>query len=122
MAQQCRVLAVANSKGGVGKSTLATNIGVQAVNGGASVLVVDTDPQASTTLFATTRDESRKSFRVMQMTKPLIHREIPEISDGYDLVIIDTAARESATFRSALAAATSVLVPITRQVSSCCPG
>lgn len=110
---QARVLAVANSKGGVGKSTLATNIAVQAVNAGARVLLVDTDPQASSALFATTRDESRSTFRLVQLNKPLIHREIPRLAEPYDLVVIDTAARENATFRSALAAATSVLVPIT---------
>lgn len=113
MERRTRVLAVANSKGGVGKSTLATNIAIQAVGGGANVLLVDTDPQASSTLFASTRDETRKGFRVIQMTKPLIHREIPQLSAPYDLIVIDTAARESATFRSALAAATSILVPIT---------
>jgi len=110
---QARVLAVANSKGGVGKSTLSTNVAIQAVNAGVRVLLVDTDPQASSTLFATTRDEARPGFRVIQMTKPLIHREVPRLAEGYELVVIDTAARESATFRSALAAATSVLVPIT---------
>jgi len=96
----------------VGKSTLATNIAVEAAIAGLDVLLVDTDPQASSTLFAATRSEDRPSFRVVQLTKPIIHREIPKLSEPYDLVVIDTAARESATFRSALAAARTVLVPV----------
>ncbi|MEM7587211.1 MAG: ParA family partition ATPase [Acidobacteriota bacterium] len=107
------VLAIANSKGGVGKSTLATNLAVEATLSGLSVLLVDTDPQASSAVFAATRDESRPAFRLIQMSQPILHREIPELAEPYDLVILDTGARENKTFRSALAAAHRVLVPIT---------
>ncbi len=108
-----RVVAIANSKGGVGKSTLATNLAVEGALGGLSVLLVDTDPQASSAVFAATRDENRPAFRLIQMSQPILHREIPKLSEPYDLVILDTGARENKTFRSALAAADSVLVPIT---------
>ncbi|MEM7351497.1 MAG: ParA family partition ATPase [Acidobacteriota bacterium] len=110
---KCRILAVANSKGGVGKSTLATNLTVEAACAGLRVLLVDTDPQASSTVFAATRDESRPAFRIIQMSQPILHREIPQLSEPYDLVVIDTGARENKTFRSALAAADHVLVPVT---------
>jgi len=113
MAKKCSILAVANSKGGVGKSTLATNLAAEAAGAGLQVLLVDTDPQASSTLFASARPEDRPAFRVVQMTKPILHRELPELSKPYDLAILDTAGRESNTFRSALTAAHKVLVPIT---------
>jgi len=113
MAQTCPVLSVANSKGGVGKSTLATNLAVVGASCGLEVMLVDTDPQASSTVFAATRGDDRPAFRVIQMTKPILHREIPKLSDGCDLVIIDSGARDNATFRSALAAASFVLVPVT---------
>ena len=113
MSRPTRVVAVANSKGGVGKSTLATNLAVEAARRGLDALLVDTDPQASSTVFAATRDESRPAFRVIQMSQPILHREIPQLSEPYDLVIIDTGARETKTFRSALAAAEVVLVPVT---------
>jgi len=113
MAKTCPVLSVANSKGGVGKSTLATNLSVVAASCGLEVMLVDTDPQASSTVFAATRNDDRPSFRVIQMTKPILHREIPKLSDNCDLVIVDSGARDNATFRSALAAASFVLVPVT---------
>ena len=67
-----RVLAVANQKGGVGKSTTAVNIGAYLALAGARVLVADLDPQgnASTGLGLDHRDIEPSIYDVLTGDTP----------------------------------------------------
>lgn len=81
-----RILALANQKGGVGKTTTAINLGTALAAIGESVLVVDLDPQgnASTGLGVDRRKRTVSTYHVMageaSLDEAIVATAVPRLS------------------------------------------
>lgn len=84
-----KVLSVISQKGGVGKTTLATALAVEAANAGKKVVIFDLDPQASATFWKETRTDNLVALASFHSTL-LASRLTAMREAGCDLVIIDT--------------------------------
>ena len=111
-----KVITVANQKGGVGKSTLVTNLAALFAADGRRTLVVDADPQGSSIAFREKRAEAAEGrlpeFSAVQMLAPTIHKDLQRFAEAFDVVLVDTGGRDSRAFRSAAIPARLVLVPL----------
>lgn len=105
------ILGVLNQKGGVGKTTLSVNIAASLARAGSRVLLLDADPQGSALDWAAARDGS-PLLSVVGLPRPSVHKEIGQVGQGYDHVVIDGPPRVTELARSAIMASDLVLIPV----------
>ncbi|HXF55672.1 MAG TPA: ParA family protein [Hyphomicrobiaceae bacterium] len=87
-AKQAYIVALAATKGGVGKTTLAAALAVRAMEDGARVALIDADPQASLARWWELRGEPDNP-RVLDV--PCGQEAIGLVAaEGFDWVIVDT--------------------------------
>ncbi|MDX1977710.1 MAG: ParA family protein [Pseudanabaenaceae cyanobacterium bins.68] len=104
-----KILAIANGKGGVGKTTTSINLAAILATG-QRVLLVDADPQASSSWWAG-RNSKGMGFALEQISEPQILGKLSEIGD-YDLVLVDTPpALHSDILQTVLQVADYLLLP-----------
>ncbi|KJB90841.1 AAA family ATPase [Skermanella aerolata] len=109
------ILVVGGIKGGVGKSTLASNLAVLAARDGKDVLLVDGDSQETTMTWAAARGDREAVSTDRVTTVALVGKgvrdELRRLKPKYDTIVIDAGARDTTTQRSALTIADVVLLP-----------
>lgn len=107
-----KIVAVANQKGGVGKTTVTMQLGA-ALSRRHRVLVVDVDRQRSTVWWAENVRRLPFDFAGDQNPKALAH--LRELRADYDVVLVDTPGNleDTPVLETVLDAADFVVVPLT---------
>jgi chromosome partitioning protein len=107
------VIAIANTKGGVGKSTLAGNLTwALASETGRRVLLVDADPQASVTKWFDLAAEDLPFDRTQLTTARVLHQQLPRLRQQNELIVVDCPPMQSDVTAAAVTQADLGLVPV----------
>jgi chromosome partitioning protein len=117
------IIAFANEKGGVGKSTLAFHTAIALAHEGLKVLVVDCDRRQQTIhRLLEARDGTARTLKV-ELPRPkhfalerqsgaLLCQEIDRVGPESDVVVIDLAGSDSPIARRGIALADTVVTPV----------
>ena len=106
------VIAVANQKGGVGKTTLAMNMAAGLTRRG-SCIVVDADPQRSAIMWIELSDSLRKFPANVVPAEDELKKQIIQLQTEFDYIIIDCPPEiKSGSIIDAMEISQVLLVPL----------
>lgn len=106
------LVAVLNQKGGVGKTTISTNLAAASHLAGRATLVLDLDEQESSLDWFNKRpDTSPLSGLNVVASKVLSPKKLRELTHGYAFVVLDGPARLGHVSQAAAVAADLVVIP-----------
>ncbi len=108
------MILVGGEKGGSGKSCLAQNLAVYfARNKKAIVLMVDCDPQRTTSDWIQTRnaDPSLPAINCIQLYGK-IRNDLLSLKQHYDYVIVDCGGQDNLALRAAMSVADHVIISL----------
>lgn len=108
------IVSVLNTKGGVGKTTIAVNLAIARALAGRSVWLIDGDRQATAQQAIAQRIEAGRSpaLAVAHYPEgPMLRAQIQQQAGHFDDVVIDAGGRDSTALRAALMLSDVVVIP-----------
>ena len=111
-----KIIAIMAQKGGVGKTTIATNLAIAAAGAGYKSAILDMDDQRSAEYWAALRKRSD----LASLPWPTVTGEVPSMLDraiseirhqGHDLLFIDSAPNAARSAKAIATAADFILIP-----------
>lgn len=111
------VIAITNLKGGVGKTTIATNLAVSLALRGNEVCIVDTDlGQQSSMEWSGNRGEDRKRVPVFGVGIKQLNKEVGALRTKYNYVIIDGTPQLSELADRTIVASDLLVIPLSPSI------
>jgi len=108
------IVTVGNTKGGVGKTTIALNLAIARALAGRDVWLVDGDRQGTAQTAITIRAESGKTPAIACAHYPdgaTLRAQVLQMGKKFDDIIIDAGGRDSTALRAALSLTDVLVVP-----------
>lgn len=106
------ILLLGNQKGGVGKSTLTINLAIAFQQLGKTVHIVEADPSIRTSSrWADDREAAGLPPVVTTRKDGRLGATLKELNSLYDIVLVDTAGKDSKELRSAMTVSDLMLIP-----------
>jgi chromosome partitioning protein len=105
-----RTVLVASSKGGVGKTTIATHLAAQAAIDGQRTVLIDADPQGSSTRWAARRADLETAVLPLDGTRKNWVKHLPD--DTQRLIVDAPAGATVDSLESFLETADALVVPV----------
>jgi chromosome partitioning protein len=108
------IITVGNTKGGVGKTTLAVNLAIARALQGRDVWLIDGDRQGTAQTAISIRAEAGRKPGIACATYPdgpVLRAQVQQQATKFDDIVIDAGGRDSTALRAALVLSDVLLVP-----------
>jgi chromosome partitioning protein len=110
-------IAITNLKGGVGKTTITTNLAVSFAHRGKRVCIVDSDlGQKSSMEWAGNRNESMPHIPVYGAMAKQLNKEVAKLNEENDIVFIDGTPQLSELAERTVLASDILIIPISPSI------
>lgn len=108
------ILLTGGHKGGIGKTTIATNMAVMLQKKSHEVLLIDSDKHKSASKWCAVRDRNKVNPRILSIQKlgSNLYEDVISLKDKYNNIIIDTGGFDSIELRAGLMCAEIAVLPI----------